>query len=270
MTDLKTFCYTASDRVMAGLAQELRISPNVHYRPTGYNASRVLSLRLVGINPTYLSKVKKLQTQLTMWAGLSDEYSVRIGHDSYCIIVEIPKPKTFWKQVTMEHMENYDLFKQGAVVTLGLGLQDEPMRINFNDKAMAHVFVTGQPRSGKINTERLIAWNLAKNCSPDIAKMLIFDVAKKGFNWADFGNVANLLHPIITDVETANKVLSWLGQEIEQRASKRYTKPRIFILIDELKALLDDSQVAEVYLIGLTQLGLKTFLEAGFKLDKLA
>ncbi len=255
MADLRTFCYNASHRVMTGLAQELRISPNVHYRPAGYNASRVLSLRLVGVNPAYLPKVKNLQSQLAMWAGLSDEYSVRIGHDAYSVIVEIPKPKAHWKQVTIEDLEKRHFFRQGAIATLGLGLQGEPMRINFNDKAMAHVFVTGQTRSGKTNTERLIAWNLAKNCSPDVAKMLIFDVVKRGFKWADFGNVANLLHPIITDIETANKVLSWLTQEIDERAEKRYTKPRIFILIDELKALLDDSKVAEGYLSRIASVG---------------
>ncbi len=255
MANLRTFCYRASHRVMAGLAQELRISPNVHYRPAGYNASRVLSLRLVGVNPAYLPKVKNLQAQLAMWAGLTDEYSVRIGHDSYSVIVEIPKPKNYWKQVTIEDLENRHFFRQGAVVTLGLGLQDEPKRINFTEPAMAHVFITGQTRSGKTNTERLIAWNVAHNTSPAEAKMLIFDVAKKGFKWADFNNVANLLHPVITSIETANQALSWLNREIEKRATKRHTKPRIFILIDELKALLDESRVAEAYLSRIASVG---------------
>ena len=255
MADLKTFCYSASHRVMAGLAQELNISPNVHYRPSGHNASRVLSLRLVGVNPHYLSKIKGLQTQLTMWAGLSDEYPVRIGHDAYCVIIEIPKPRTYWQRVTIEDLEKRRYIRPGAIVTIGLGLQDNPVRVNFTEEAMAHVFISGTTRSGKTNVQRLVGWNLAHNTAPDEAKMLIFDVAKRGYKWADFSNVANLLHPIIIDIETANGVLSWLAREIELRAGERFTSPRIFILIDELKALLDDSRVAGKYLSRIASVG---------------
>jgi hypothetical protein len=63
---LKQFCYTASQRVMTGLAQELQIYPNIHYRPAGYNTARVLSLRLVGVNPHFLPKIRGMQLPLTM------------------------------------------------------------------------------------------------------------------------------------------------------------------------------------------------------------
>jgi hypothetical protein len=35
MTELREWSYTASHRVMQGLAQELNIRPGAHYRPTG-------------------------------------------------------------------------------------------------------------------------------------------------------------------------------------------------------------------------------------------
>jgi hypothetical protein len=105
MSELKQFCYSASNRIMAGLAQELKVQPGVSYRPTGYNASRVLSLRLVGLNPHYLKQIKTMQHELTLWAGLSDEYQVRIGHDTHAVVIEVPKPKIYWKQVTIEQLE---------------------------------------------------------------------------------------------------------------------------------------------------------------------
>jgi DNA segregation ATPase FtsK/SpoIIIE-like protein len=85
--------------------------------------------------------------------------------------------------------------------------------------------------------------------------MLLFDVVKRGYNWTEFNNVSNLLHPVITDVETADKVLTWLSQEIERRATGRYLEPKIFTVIDELKALIDDSKVAEKYLSRIASVG---------------
>lgn len=255
MSELKKFCYNASHRVMAGLAQELAIRPGIHYRPVGYNAARVLSLRLVGINPHYLPKIRAMREPLTMWAGLSDRTPVRIGQDGQAVIIEIPKPGRFWAKVTIEQLERRRYIRRGPIATLGLGLQDDPKRLNFADPAMAHVLISGQTRSGKTNTEKLIAWNLARNTTPDDAGLLLFDVAKKGYQWADFDHVAHLAHPIITDVAEAERVLCWLNQETTCRAEQRRLRPRLFVLIDELKALVDDSQVAIDYLARLASTG---------------
>lgn len=255
MGDLKQFCYNASNRVMMGLSQELGIQPGVDYKPTGYNASRVLSLRLVSINPAHLPKIRAMQNQLTFWAGLPDEYKVRVGHDSRSIIIEIPKPKTYWGQVTIEQLKSLHFFRHGPVATIGLGLQDDPKRINFAKDDMAHVLVSGQTRSGKTNSERLIAWNLIRNSEPSETKVLIFDVAKKGFKWNDFGNAANLAHPIITDLEVSDMVLSWGSLEIDRRAAGRYTTPKVFFVIDELKALVNDSNVASGFIARMAAIG---------------
>jgi DNA segregation ATPase FtsK/SpoIIIE, S-DNA-T family len=255
MRDLKTFCYTASQRVMTGLAQELKVRPHLHYKPMGYNASRILSLRLVGLNPHYLKPIKAMQAELTLWAGLTDEYQVRIGHDSHSVIIEIPKPKVFWKQVTIEHLTERHYIRRGLVATIGLGLQDEPKRVNFQEAHIAHVLIGGQTRSGKTNTQRLFAWNLAHHTTPMECKLLIFDVVKRGHSWHDFTQLVHLAHPVITDIETADRVLAWLSLEFERRATTGYTSPRLFVFIDELKALLDDSPVATSYLSRLASQG---------------
>lgn len=255
MSELKQFCYTASNRIMAGLAQELKIQANYHYKPTGYNASRVLSLRLVGINPHYLKQIKAMQKELSLWAGLTDEYQVRIGHDSHSIILEVPKPKSYWKRVTIEALEQRHFIRRGPIATIGLGLQDEPKRVNFSDVAMAHVLISGQTRSGKTNSQKLIGWNVAHNTTPDEAQMLIFDIAKRGYKWSDFSNVAHLAHPVITQVDEGDRVLSWLNLEIERRATERYKTPRLFVMIDELKALTDDSKLATDYLSRIASVG---------------
>ena len=253
--ELKQFCYHTSQQVMLGLAQELKIQPHIHYRPAGYNTARVLSLRLVGVNPHYLVKILGMRNELTMWAGLDDKYRVRIGWDGQSIIVEIPKPPRYWQKVTIEQLEARHYLRRGLVATLGLGLQGEPRRINFQEATTAHVIVSGLTRSGKTNTQRLIAWNLARHSAPTAVKLLIFDVAKKGHRWFDFSNVAHLAHPLITEMAEANRVLTWLIHEIEQRGDQRRSTPRLFVIIDELKALIDDSPVAAAYLARLAAIG---------------
>ncbi len=250
-TELKQWSYAASNRIMLGLAQELNITPGTHYHPSGYNSSRVLSLRLSGLNPHYLGRVKSMQASLTMWAGLDEKHPVRITQTGGALVIEVPKPGPFWK-----HLLASDLpLRRGLIATLGLGLRDEPKRVNFGEPAMAHTFITGQTRSGKTNTQRLLAWNIAHNTTPEDAKIFIFDVAKRGYKWADFGNVAALAHPVITTVQEADSVLSWLTQEIIRRADERRITPRLFAFVDELKALTDDSKVAVDYLARIASVG---------------
>lgn len=255
MGELKTFCYTASHRVMHGLAQELKIVPYSHYRPVGYNAARVLLLRLAGVNPHYLKPILQLQRELTMWAGLSDKHKVRIGWDGQGVIIEIPKPLKFWQKVTIEQLELRHYIRRGPIATLGLGLQDDPKRINFTDPTTAHVLITGATRSGKTNTARLTVWNIVHNTSPTDSKVLIVDVAKRGYKWNDFSRVAHLAHPVITDLTEAERVLCWLAQEVTRRAERRQTTPHLFVVVDELKALVDDSKVSIDYLARVTSTG---------------
>jgi hypothetical protein len=40
--------------------------------------------------------------------------------------------------------------------------------------------------------------------------------------------VVSLVHPVITEIDEANRVLCWLDQEIERRATGRYVIPKIF------------------------------------------
>ena len=253
--NVKQYCYTTSYRVMQGLEQALKLKPGLHYHPSGYNAARVMTLRLAGINPHHLPAISGLRDQLSMWAGLDDKARIRIGWRGTTILLEIPKPPQYWKSVTIDSLERRHMLRRGPVVTLGLGLQDDPKRINFKEAAIAHIFVTGQTRSGKTNTQKLIGWNLARNTQPHDARLLIFDVAKRGYNWRDFNNSAHLAHPVIVDVNEAGRVLQWLTLEITRRAEQHYTKPKIFCLIDELKALTDDSPSASTHLARVASVG---------------
>jgi FtsK/SpoIIIE family len=251
----KRFAYQASTQVMNGLTQEIGLWPGRDYTPVGNNSARVVLLQLRDINPHYLDSVRSMQKSLTMWAGLDDKHGVRVGFSGHNILIEIPKPQPYWKQITIETMEARRMIRRGPVATLGMGLYDDPKRINFKEEAMAHVFITGQTRSGKTNAQRLIAWNLSRNISPTEGQLIVFDVAKRGYKWRDFGSVTSLAHPVVTTIEEADAVLTWLVDEINRRAEYGYITPRLFVLIDELKALTDDSKIASPALSRIASVG---------------
>ena len=248
---IKQFAHSATTGIAAGLQQELKIQHGRHYVGHVHNSSRVITLQLKGINPHYLKQVKGMGDQLTMFAGLDDRHKIRIGWQGANILIEIPKPGTYWQKLTVDQLP----VRRGLKAILGLDLQDRPTRLNFGEPAMAHVFITGQTRSGKTNTQRLIGWNLAHNTDQQDARLIIFDVAKKGFKWNDFGKLTHLAHPIVTTVAEADRVLAWLTQEVERRGDEGYTTPRYFVLIDELKALTDDSTLAADYLARIASIG---------------
>jgi len=241
---VKEHAYRVTLRVMAGLQEHVGISPNVHYLPKGRNSPRVICLALAGIHPSYLDKIRASREKLSMWAQLSDQDKLRVSFQGTNISIEIPKPKRFWTQVTVESLTHQHAIRRGLVATLGSGLQGEPLRIDFRQGDVAHVLLAGQTRSGKTNAQRLIAWMIAANNSPDEAKMVVVDVAKRGMRWADFNEIPHMAHPVITDLALAENLLTWLLKEADERARRRVSSPRLFVFIDELAALLEDSNVA--------------------------
>lgn len=255
---LKQFCYQTSYRVMQGLEQEIGLRPKIHYTPKGNNSARVLTLLLRGLNPHYLSQVMAMQDQLGMWAGLDrNKQRIRVSYQGTTVLVEIPKPMWAWAQITLERLEQQHAFRHGPVITLGEDLYSRPSRVSFKEAAVAHMLISGQTRSGKTNAQQLVVWNIVHNTQPDEAGLLIFDVAKGGYRWREFNQVTHLMHPVITEAHEAEQAITWLAGQINSRknapAGTHFQK--IFIVIDELKALIDDSNSAAPGLARLASVG---------------
>jgi hypothetical protein len=212
-------------------------------------------LTLKKIEPIHLKKILSNSREIGMYAGLSDKRLMRVGWQGSSISLEIPKPGRYWRPVTLDYLKDNRLIKSGHTSTLGVGLQDEPRRISFDNPATAHVMIAGQTRSGKTNAQRLLAWNLAHNMSPTEANLVIFDVAKRGRNWKDFSNVSHVLGGIVTDIQTAEKTLAWCTLEIDRRGMSGRTSPKIYIIIDELRALIEDSEAAMAHLARIAAVG---------------
>ncbi len=250
------FAYDRTRRLIAGLQHEVGLVAGQHYQPRGHNSSRVVRLDLRQTSPSYLPIIRKNLEKLGMWAGLSDQDTgLRLGYSGLNIHIELPKPDRFWQPIDVQTLAERHYLRRGAVVTLGLGLQDEPVRLGWKDNDAGHVLIAGQTRSGKTNAQRMIAWHLARGNTPDDIRLIILDVAKRGYNWSDFSQIPHLAHPIVDNGSTAARALAYLIKEIDRRATSRRTKPQLFVFVDELKALIDDVEGAAALLSRVAAVG---------------
>ncbi len=210
------FAYDRARRLIFGLQHEVGLVAGQHYQPRGHNSSRVVRRDLRQTSPSYLPIIRKNLEKLGMWAGLSDQDTgLRLGYSGLNIHIELPKPDRFWQPIDVKTLAERHYLRRGSVVTLGLGLQDEPVRLGWKDNDAGHILIAGQTRSGKTNAERMIAWHLARGNTPDDIRLIIMDVAKRGYNWSDFSQIPHLAHPIVDNVSTAARALAYLVKEID-------------------------------------------------------
>jgi len=92
--------------------------------------------------------------------------------------------------------------------------------------------------SGKTITEQLIAWTLATDNDPRDVSLLLID-GKGGAAWWGFDRAAHLAHPIIGDPHKAAAALIWCVAELDRRKVGKRKHPRLFVIIDEVRELLD-------------------------------
>ena len=221
------------------LAQELNITPSVHYRiGAATSGPRVLTLSIV-VNPRYAPKITSLAEQLSMAARLDKSASIRIARGNRgTLTVEIPKPKSLWYHVSMAALPR----RRGLLMTVGLDNEHRPALVNFSDPLTPHALIAGTTGSGKTNVQRLLVYDLATQNGPEDVRLLLIDTRKRGMCWKPFERLPHLVHPVITDEAAAIRALAWTVAEVDRRAADGRSRPHIFIGIDETQDLLETEQ----------------------------
>jgi S-DNA-T family DNA segregation ATPase FtsK/SpoIIIE len=183
---------------------------------------------------TKLSKVLGLGDSLAL--NMAAE-AVRVGRNLGNIDVEVALPKDLRKSLSPRMLPR----KPGTWVTIGQTAVGAPVMVNLASPAACHTLVAGTTGSGKTTAQMLVAWMLARNTDPNGAQMLVIDPAKEGIRWHGFDNEPHLAHPVITDGHQSMRALTWVLAELARRKSQGRSAPALFVIIDELKALLDIS-----------------------------
>ncbi len=235
--------YQASARAIAGyLAQELRLTPGVHYRfVEATSGPRVLALTIF-VNPRYAGKIAGMAEPLSMAAGLDRGQAIRVDRGRRgTLCMEIPKPRELWYSVPVAALPRLRFLS----ASVGFDDQFRLALVNFSDPLTPHVLIAGTTGSGKTNVQRLVIFDLASQNTPDEVQFILIDTRKRGSGWAAFAALPHLLHPIITDDATAGRALAWAMAEIDRRAAERRNTPCVFIGIDEAQALLEQDELVK-------------------------
>ncbi len=211
--------------------------PGVHYRiAEATSGPRVLALTVM-VNPHYARQIASLSEQLSMAAGLDRGASVRVDRGRRgTLAMEIPKPKSLWYSVPVTALPR----RRWLLASVGFDNEYRPALVDFANPLTPHCLVAGATGSGKTNTQRLIVYDLASQNTPDDVRFILIDTRKRGIGWQPFASLAHLLHPVITDDQTALKALAWCVAEMDRRARENRTSPRVFVGIDEAQALLSE------------------------------
>lgn len=239
----KTFVTQSAQAISLYLYQELKIRPGIDYRAVcPAFAPRATALELV-INPSYIRRIAGMVNELSSAVGLDGQYTIRVRRGTAGrLILEIPKPKELWRPVGVSALRR----RQGVIAPLGLDMTNHQTVLDLSDPLTPHVLICGGTGSGKSNSGRLLAFDLAlQNDSSDLGLILI-DTKKHGKAWADFGRLPHLLHPVITDEGIALQALAWGVAELDRRSKERRDKPRLFFGIDEAQSLLDKPQFVKL------------------------
>jgi S-DNA-T family DNA segregation ATPase FtsK/SpoIIIE len=192
---------------------------------------QVFAFRLRLADPDDLSKTLGLEEQLALTMNVP---AVRVARNLGTIEVEVSLPKAFHRALPVTALDR----KGKTWIALGKTPAGSPVHVNLAGNRTCHTLITGMTGSGKTVTEQLIAWTLAQDNDPGAVNLLLID-GKGGRAWWGFEGAAHLAHPVIGDPGEAVDALTWAVTELDRRKNQSRIRPRLYIVVDEVRELLD-------------------------------
>ena len=214
-----------------GLYQTLTRSDIGYHVTDKTRGPQVFTFRLRLADPADLRKSLSLDEQLALTMSVQ---SVRVARHLGVVEVEVALPTSFHRTLPVGALQR----KGRAWIALGQTATGTPVHVNLAGNRTCHVLVSGQTGSGKTVTEQLIAWTLATDNDPRNVNLLLVD-GKGGAAWWGFEREAHLAHPVIGDPNEAVGALTWCVTELDRRKRDQRHLPRLFVIIDEVRELLD-------------------------------
>ncbi len=128
--------------------------------------------------------------------------------------VEVPNKKregVYLREVLESEVFSYN----EARLLMGLGKDIFGKPVVANLEQMPHLLIAGATGTGKSVCLNSIICSFLTRCTPDELRFLIID--PKRIELSYYNDVPHLLHPVITEMELANKALKWAVKEMERR-----------------------------------------------------
>jgi len=214
-----------------GLYQTLTRHSIVYRVEDKARGPQVFTFRVRLADPADLNKTLSLGEQMALTMSVA---SVRVARHLGLMDVEVTLPRSFHRPLPVRVLQR----KGKTWIALGQTGTGTPVHVNLSGNRTCHALVSGMTGSGKTLTQQLIAWTLATDNDPRAVNLLLID-GKGGSAWWGFERTASLAHPIIGNPSEAVAALTWCVTELDRRKTDRQRLPRLFVIVDEVRELLD-------------------------------
>ncbi len=233
----------------------------------------------VTTGPTFLRVTVKVErgTRLNQLTSISNELSMALGVSKVRIDAPIPgKPNTVAIEVPREKrsivsikniIKSQEFNSSNTPLPLVLGLADNPIVEDIRN--LPHLLIGGSSGTGKTICLHSILCGILFTSTPREVRIVLID--PKRVEFIDYEGIPHLLYPVITEVNTAVRVLKLLTHEMDNRyklfEEKRvsdlqsYNKivneqeklPYILIVVDELADMISLNKESEKFIVRLAQ-----------------
>ncbi|MDH5182489.1 MAG: FtsK/SpoIIIE domain-containing protein [Gammaproteobacteria bacterium] len=224
---------------MASYLTERGIQAGIHYDPSFVHNFRIGALQLNGLHPDKMEVISKasMRNKLEYAAQLGANEHIRIVRDRGAVLISFSLPQYLWEAVPINSIGHSRLLNQ----TIGWTVKRKPIRVNFKKPLETHALIAGSTGSGKTNMMMVLAYGLCTYNETSDVRIVIIDIEKKGQDWHKFKDADHLLSPIATTLEEARTSLRIVNSELNKRISQNYNVPEIFVFVDELAEIMEDT-----------------------------
>ncbi len=161
------------------------------------------------------------------------------------LLIEIPKPEHLRGILSGRRIEAEVKPRGPFAVPLGVRVGDlgnEVLWLDLRNEMHAHVLIGGITQSGKSMVLKwLLYWLLTHNKATDLAWVAADPKRGNQGGLLPFAHSGHLLHPIQRDVVEVVRLLTWVLVEIERREITGETRPRLLVVLEEVKHFTDKS-----------------------------
>lgn len=194
-------------------------------------------------------QVEALAGALALAAGAE---SCRVARDGGRLLLELAKPTAERKPLRARRLEGLPPAAPTAVA-LGIATGGQVLWLDLADERYAHMVMGGTTGSGKTVLMQWLLYRLAMQNEPEALKMLLLD--PKRFELSQFGLLPHLLHPVVSQGLEVARVLAWVTEEMERRAARGISRPRLVVAIEEVADVLAVNREVGPLLARIAQIG---------------
>lgn len=182
-----------------------------------------------------MHQIRKLASQVAQEIGA---YNIRVSESDGSMVLELVLGEGDGIRLfpLLEHMEKPSLL----TAVIGIDQKREPVSIDFRDPEFHHLLIVGRPKSGKSEFLRTVLFAIALWNNQTQANFMAIDLSGNELTVVE--SLPHCLAEVATESRFAIELMHWLIDEIERREVFRIRYPELFLLVDDLDVLVEESE----------------------------